>query len=106
MDTGLIENRLEEAERLLLAPTAANLELLAEQMTEWMGPVLAALSGPALPERLRARVGGLRELLEAAWQIRLGLARAAAAGLAGYSSAGSSENRPESKAQTRLTATA
>ena len=126
METALlIESQLDEAERLLLAPTAANLEQMAKQMADQMGksigPVLAALNSVtasakvvpdvdrelvAFAERLQTRVGGLRALLEAAWQIRLGLARAAAAGLGGYSAAGSSENRPEFEAQTRLTATA
>ena len=118
-----IEKRLDEAERLLLAPTAVNLERVAQQLTpvvstmEAVTESMAAAKGGGrtgdvtrdfvvFAEGIGWRVRRLSTLLEGASQIRLGLSRAAAAGLTGYSAAGSSENRQKPGAPTRLTATA
>jgi hypothetical protein len=117
-----IERRLIEAEQLLLVPTVANLERTAEQVGAAV-PIIAALTraiasidgSPAAevtPELLafavmiRRRVLGLSGMLTGAWQIRLSLARAATAGLAGYSAAGDAEERQEGEAHPRLAATA
>jgi hypothetical protein len=85
--TASIVDHLDAAEALAMAPTAAHLEQIE--------PLLAAsvaaagwIQDPVLAVEIGNRVRRIGKLLDGAWQLRLGLARLAAAGLAGYSPAG------------------
>lgn len=113
-----IHRRLDEAERLLLIPTAANLALAIKQL----GPVLASMEevkesavkfatvAPGLvafAEKVGERVRAQSQLLDSAWRIRLSLARAATAGLSAYSAAGDAKGRTsEDEVPKRVAATA
>jgi hypothetical protein len=100
---------LETAEQLALEPTAERLA----QIATLLGSVVKVLEignqkglstansslWETVPE-IRKRISRLKLMLDAALRIRLGLARAATIGLAGYSTAGHSQvnSRPSLEA--------
>ena len=71
---------LEQAEQLLLNPTAENLD----QVTTLFSSLAERVSHSAIPLD-RSCLSRIGVLLQGALQLRLGLARSSVAGLAGYS---------------------
>ena len=71
---------LEQAEQLLLNPTAENLD----RVTSLFSSLTERITSSSIRIET-SRLSRLRTLLQGALQLRLGLARASVAGLSGYS---------------------